>query len=135
MRVFIDTNVWLSGILGHGVCAELLAALIRARAELLICAQVRAEFLRIAQTKFQADEGQLALAEEFFAQACQVVPDGSSTVPGAPHEADAALLAAASAAHADWFVTGDKTLQELPPLGEMQIISPRTAFLRLRGIE
>lgn len=62
MRVFVDTNVLLSGILGRGVCADLLAALIRARVELLICDKVRAEFMRIARGKFQADDGQLALA-------------------------------------------------------------------------
>lgn len=135
MKVFIDTNVWLSGILGRGVCADLLAALIRARAELLICAEVRAEFTRVARTKFRANEGQIALAEEFFARACQEVAGAADPVPGVPDEADTTILAAALAAHADWFVTGAKPLQDLGSIGAMQILSPRTAFLRLRGIE
>lgn len=135
MRVFIDTNVWLSGILGRGVCADLLAALIRTRVELLICAEVRVEFTRVARAKFQANEEQVALAEEFFARACQEVAGAADPVAGAPDEADATILAAALAAHADWFVTGDKPLQDLGSIGAMQILSPRTAFLRLRGIE
>ncbi len=111
MRVFVDTNVLLSGILGRGVCADLLAALIRARVELLICAEVRAEFMRIARAKFRADDGQAALAEEFFTRACREVASAAEPVAGAPDEVDATILAAALAVHADWFVTGDKPLQ------------------------
>ncbi|GIX33755.1 MAG: hypothetical protein KatS3mg125_1711 [Lysobacterales bacterium] len=134
MKVFLDTNVLLSGILACGICADLLAALIRARAELMICAAVRPEFTRDARTKFRAREGQIALAEEFFTRACQEGASAAVRIPGAPDEADAATLAAALAAYADWFVTGDEPPQDLGSTGA-KIVSARTDFLRLRGIE
>ncbi|MDY0331677.1 MAG: hypothetical protein RBR52_14460 [Thiomonas sp.] len=54
MKVFIDTNVYLGGILGLGLCKVLLKTLLDGNHGLLLGERVHAEFLRIAVTKFRA---------------------------------------------------------------------------------
>lgn len=134
MKVFVDTNIWLSGIMGHGLCADLLAAWVEADIALLLDERVRAEFFRIAGTKFQAGAQQLALAEAFFVEACRTVPAADAPAAGIPDPDDAWIIAAALTAQADWFVTGDKALLELGEVNGLPILSPRTAYERLRGL-
>lgn len=134
MRVFVDTNVWLSGILGHGLCADLLVEWLQAGDVLLLDARVRTEFFRIAETRFGANRQQLALAETFLNEASTTVPTAASPIAGIPDPDDAWILAAALGARADCFVTGDKALLELEQVQGLPIISPRTAYMRLRGL-
>ncbi len=134
MKIFFDTNVWLSGMLGRGLCADLLAAGVEDEAELLLDERVKQEFFRIAETKFQAGEGELALAGEFFAEACVVLPAAEAPIADVPDPDDAWILAAALDAGADWFVTGDKALLDLGQVDDLPIVSPREAYLRLRGL-
>lgn len=134
MKVFVDTNVWLSGFMGHGLCADLLAAWVAAETVLVLDERVRLEFLRIAEMKFGASAQRLDYADAFFAQACVVAPAAKEPVPGIPDPDDAWIIAAALTVRADAFVTGDKALLALGRIEAMPIIDPRTAYLRLRGL-
>lgn len=48
MKVFIDTNVWLSGRFWPGLCAELLETLVEMDVTILLDDRVLEEFRRIA---------------------------------------------------------------------------------------
>ena len=133
MKVFVDTNVWLSGRFRPGLCAELLDALLEADAQLLLCERVLAEFERIARTKLAVPPDLLARAVWFFQQYAEVLPQAKEPVPSVPDPDDAWIVAAALAARADWFVTGDKLLLEWLPPVELSMLSPRSAFDRLRS--
>lgn len=135
MKIFVDTNVWLAGRFRPGLCAELLDTLIELDIEILLDERVLDEFRRIARDKLRVDAEALTESERFFHRYTQVLTAASQTAAGIPGPDDAWIIAAVLAAHADWFVTGDKPLQDLGSIGAMRIISPRTAFLRLRGIE
>jgi predicted nucleic acid-binding protein len=56
VRVFVDTNVWLAGRFGRGLCADLLDALIEDDIEILLDERVLAEFRRIGRDKSAVDE-------------------------------------------------------------------------------
>lgn len=131
MKVFIDTNVWLSGRFLPGLCAQLLEALIESGIDLLLDERVLDEFRRIARDKLGIDQALLARTEFFFQRHGLVVPAAQAPAPGVPDPDDAWILAAALNAGAHWFVTGDKALLGLGTLGEMAILSPRTVYERL----
>lgn len=134
MRIFVDTNVWLAGLFGHGLCAALLETLIEAECILLANEQVMTEFRRIAKTKFQVDDTALAQAELFFTESVAIVDVATQPAAGIPDPDDAWIIASALAAQADLFVTGDKALLALGAVEGMPIFDPRAAYLRLRGL-
>ena len=123
MRVFLDTNVWLSAVVFSGLCAELLLELDSRGHTLLTCALVRAETHAVLRRKFARH----AAASDRFDTlwACAVcVPEASEPAD----DADARLVAAAQAANALLFVTGDQRLLGWDPAGSLRIVSPRQAW-------
>jgi len=135
VKVFVDTNVWLAGRFGRGLCAELLDALIELGADVLLDERVLVEFRRIARDKFRVDAETLAETEIFFRQHTRLIDAASEPASGIPDPDDAWIVAAALEACADWFVTGDKELLELDAMETLAMLSPREAFTRLRGLD
>lgn len=135
MKVFIDTNVWLSGRFWPGLCAELLDTLIMLDVTILLDARVLEEFRRIARDKLKVDDSALQQAEVFFHRYAMALPAAEAPAPGIPDPDDAWIIAAALAAGADWFVTGDKALLALDAIASLPILHPREAYRRLRGLQ
>jgi predicted nucleic acid-binding protein len=73
-------------------------------------------------------------ADLFFNHYATILSASDTSVPGVPDPDDAFIIAAALSADASLFVTGDKALLALESLGRMQIVDPRTIFMRLRGL-
>lgn len=134
MRVFIDTNVWLSGRFRSGLCADLLETLVRLGVPTLLDDRVLNEFERIARVKLKVDEPLLTRTLGFFHQYANVVPAASRPAKGAPDPDDAWSIASALNAGADWFVTGDRALLQRGGIEKLEIIDPRTAYQRLLGL-
>lgn len=134
MKVFVDTNVWLSGRFRPGLCAELLEALVEEGAEILLDERVLAEFRRIVRDRLGVEASLLARADWFFGQYVMILPGAAQPVPGIPDPDDAWILAAALGAKADWFITGDKALLDRGQVQDLPMLSPREAYLRLRGL-
>lgn len=134
MKVFVDTNVWLSGRFRPGLCAELLEALLEAGAEILLDERVLAEFKHVAREKLGVEDVPLARAELFFRHFTRMLPAATEPATGIPDPDDAWIIAAALAAQVDWFVTGDKALLDLGQIEGLPIVSPRLAYQRLRGL-
>ena len=135
MKVFVDTNVWLSGLLGRGLCADLLDALIDAGWPLLLDERVLGELRRIAQHKFGVDDLMLARVERFLRQQAVLLPASAQAAKNIPGPDDAWIIAAALTADAGLFVTGDKALLALGAVEGLPIIDPRAAYLKLRGLD
>jgi predicted nucleic acid-binding protein len=138
LKLLFDSNVWLSGFVARGLCADLLRLALqhhgRAGFELLLCATVRDEVLRILRDKFKATDAGLDAARATMASAREI--DNGHWQPPAdfPDPDDVPIVAAALAAGADLFVTGDKALLELTAVQGLPMIAPREAYLRLRGL-
>jgi predicted nucleic acid-binding protein len=62
------------------------------------------------------------------------LPAAEAPAPDIPDPDDAWIIAAALAAGADWFVTGDRPLLALGGVADMPILDPRSAYMRLRGL-
>lgn len=134
MRIFVDTNVWLAGRFGRGLCADLLEALVAADIEILLDERVLAESRRIGRDKFAVDQQTLDAADIFFKRYATILPPSAIPTPNVPDPDDALIIAAAMSADASLFVTGDKTLLALESLGSLQFIDPRAIFIRLQGL-
>jgi len=69
-----------------------------------------------------------------WSMARKAAPGDWISAQGFPDPDDAPILAAALAADAKLFVTGDKALLALGAVDDMAIVDPRTAYERLRGL-
>lgn len=123
MKVFFDTNVWLSALIFPGLCAELLAASHEAGHELLTTELIRKETLAVLQRKFARHEQAVVIFDRLWLQA-RCIPD----VDTPADDADARLVAAASQAGAQLFITGDLRVLGWNSQGELRMVSPREAW-------
>ncbi|MGA9470907.1 MAG: putative toxin-antitoxin system toxin component, PIN family [Terriglobales bacterium] len=127
MRIIVDTNVLLSGLLiAQGAPAKLLDAWERKQFTLVACEGLIAEFREVAsrpffKVKLRASAVELLAAGlRDFSLFCEDLPSG----PIAPDPKDSFLLALSEASAADFLVTGDKELQSLKRHRATRIVSP-----------
>lgn len=131
MRVFLDTNVWLSATIFSGLCEELVLQCAE-RSWLLSSALVQAEAHEVLARKFPQAPNACALFDAAW-QAAFLITDVAEPAT----DNDRRLVKAATAADADLFVTGDKRVlgwQSAKRVGGMmQIVAPRAAWGILFG--
>ncbi|MDP1733665.1 MAG: hypothetical protein Q8L44_04795 [Sulfuritalea sp.] len=125
MKVFLDTNVWLSATILPGLCESLVIACAE-RDWLLTSPLVRREAHQVLARKFPRRADAPALFDVSWSEAHCI-----ADVPDPANDNDARLVAAAASAGADLFVTGDKRVLEWIASGSMRIASPRQAWIIL----
>lgn len=135
MKWFIDTNVWLSGLFGRGLCADLLAECFGQGVELWLDVRVQAEIRRIAIDKFKVGAAKLALVERLISDHASVAVAAAAPTADIPDPDDAWIITAALQIGATAFVTGDHALLQLGSVGSMPVIDPRSAYMRLKGLD
>lgn len=135
MRLFFDSNVWISAFAMRGFCADVLEITLQhAEFELWTSGAVVDEVMHTLQAKFILSEQAQQRASRIFEMA-QRAPTGDWTPPGDfPDPDDVPILSAALVAEVDAFVTGDKALLGLGEVQGMPLITPRDAYQRLRGL-
>jgi len=129
MKVFLDTNVWLSATIFSGLCEELV----------LVCAErgglyssllIQIEAHDVLKRKFPKTLNACELFDASF-QAAQLIADCDEP----QDDNDRRLVAAASAAGMELFVTGDKRVlswaESQDICGTLKIVSPRQAWTAL----
>lgn len=138
MKVFVDTNVWASALATKGLCRDLVLLLLKKQGagqdRLFVSEAVIEETLRVLRDKFRATAEAQAAAGDVLSLCTVAAPGGWEPPADFPDPDDAPLIAAALAVSADWFVTGDKALLDLGQVQDLPIVSPREAYLRLRGL-
>jgi predicted nucleic acid-binding protein len=125
VKVFLDTNVWVSAFAGAGLCEDLLANTVRHH-ELLASPLVWEELTRVLEQKLGLMAGERDEAKRLFS-AARLIKDA----PKSLGDNDARLVAAASAAGAECFVTGDRAILKREKAGAMRIVTPREAWIIL----
>ena len=125
MKVFLDTNVWLSATVFAGLCEAILTKC-HQREGLLTTQLVQVEAHDVLVRKFPQLPQSLVLFDAIWAEA-KCVPDLDEPAD----DNDLRLVKAASLAGAGVFVTGDKRVLTWGREGDMQILSPREAWMLL----
>jgi len=109
VKVFLDTNVLVSGFATRGLCADVIR-LVLAEHELITADVVLSELKRVLKHKIELPGGQIQEILAFLeSQTVQPKPISPPSIP-VRDEDDRWILASALAAKADVFVTGDKDL-------------------------
>ena len=129
MKVFLDTNVWLSATVFAGLCEAILVEC-HQRDWLLTTALVQAEAHEVLVRKFPQLPHSQALFDAIWAEAT-CVPDLDEPAD----DNDLRLVRAASLAGAEVFVTGDKRVLTWGNEGLMKILSQRDAWMQLFAVK
>ena len=125
MRVFPDANVWISGIVSRGTCAEVLYVA-NDEHELLATESILGEVLRVLDKKFEVSSQKLAQAHTYVGQYIFDVPDTPVAAPVVRDPDDQVVLESALRLSADVLVTGDRDLLDIAALVEgLRICTPR----------
>lgn len=127
MKIFPDTNVWLSALVFPGLCAELVASVFESDHRLLTSELVRAEVQDVVRQKFARHAVALENFTQLWGQAL-LLPD----VAEPAGDADARLVEAAARGGTDFFVTGDKRVLGWEAIRAMRIVTPRQMWHALQ---
>lgn len=125
MKVFLDTNVWISAFVARGVCEELLLRVLEAGSA-RTSPLVWEELAEVLTRKVSPSPTAWNRIRSLWCSAERV-----EDAPADNTDNDSRLIAAAVAAGVDLFVTGDKEILERKHAGSMRIVSPRDAWLIL----
>ncbi|WP_263820602.1 putative toxin-antitoxin system toxin component, PIN family [Salinibacter sp.] len=137
MRVFLDTNVLVSGFSTRGLSADVVRFLL-AEHELLTGEVVLDETRRVLTEKFGVPEEKVGEIESLLRRRhVEPVPDPESPASEPPVEVrdpdDEIVLASAIAAGAEVLITGDKDLLDVAGQVEsIRIMTPRTFWEKVR---
>ena len=126
MKVFLDTNVWLSATIFSGLCEELVLQCAE-RGELLSSALVQFEAHEVFKRKFPHVPQACALFDASW-HVAQLIDDAVKPAD----DNDRRLVITVSMAGADLFVSGDKRVlgwkQVQSSKNTLRIVSPREAW-------
>jgi putative PIN family toxin of toxin-antitoxin system len=142
MRVFLDTNVLVSGFATRGLSADVVRLLL-AEHELLTGEVVLEETRRVLTEKFGVPDEKADQIERLLRRRhVEPVPDPESPASDPPVEVrdpdDETVLASAIAAGAEILITGDKDLLDVADEVEslsaesLRIMTPRTFWEKIR---
>jgi putative PIN family toxin of toxin-antitoxin system len=125
VKVFLDTNVLVSGFATRGLCADVIR-LVLAEHELIMGEVVFKELERVLKRKINLPAEQIQEIIAFLKnQTVHPKPKSASSIP-VRDEDDQWILASALAAKADAFVTGRKDLLDVAhEVGGLTITDPR----------
>lgn len=131
MRVFLDTNVLVSAFAARGLCADLLE-LVLLEHEFVIGRQVFDELNKALTAKLRLPPAQAKAIVNFVSGEAAQVIDQTEPARVRADPADARVLGEALAAKAVVFVTGDAALIGLRAIENLEIVSPRGFWEKIR---
>ena len=124
MRVFLDTNVLAAGFATRGLCSDLIRETLENH-ELITSLEILAELKQILRKKFKVPAEQVEEARDLVHSCGQISEPNAQASYEIADQDDVPHLSAAERAACDFFVTGDKELWSVSPIGTMQVLSPR----------
>jgi uncharacterized protein len=132
VRVFLDTNVLVSAFAARGLCADLLEVVL-ADHDLVVGRSVLRELAKALREKVRLPAPRAAEIVEFVAREAVAVVEGAAPVRVRVDADDALVLGEALQGRAEYFVTGDGALLELPEREGVRIRSPRQLWEAFHG--
>jgi putative PIN family toxin of toxin-antitoxin system len=132
MRVFLDTNVLVSAVATRGLCTDVLREVLLSH-QLLVSADLLKELEKVLREKIGLPQPLLYEFVEFIQQNARFSRSSPPQKIPVKDQTDTPILSAALNGGADLFVTGDRELMELERLGNMEIVSPRGFWEKLRS--
>lgn len=132
MKIFLDANVLVSAAATRGLCADVLREVLVSH-QLVVSAPLFNELKSILAKKFGVPDD---LTTELIKTLQQDATFSTSSAPPdieIQDKDDLIILSSALNGNADFFITGDKELLRLRKLGNMEILSPRMFWEKLKA--
>jgi len=131
MKVFLDTNVLVSATATRGLCADVLRETLTSH-QLVVSVPLFNELRRVLRQKLQIPGELIDDAIGILQQDAHFgTPSAISDVKIRDKD-DLMILSSALNGKADLLVTGDKELLNLGRIQDMEIVSPRGFWKRIR---
>jgi len=131
MKVFLDTNVLVSATATRGLCADVLRETLTSH-QLVVSVPLFNELRRVLRQKLQIPGELIDDAIGILQQDAHFgTPSAISDVKIRDKD-DLMILSSALNGKADLLVTGDKELLNLGRIQDMEIVSPRGFWKRVR---
>jgi uncharacterized protein len=126
VRVVLDTNVLVAAFLSEGVCYKLLLRARRKEYDLVLSADIIAEFEGVLLRKFSLSQSELSDVRNLLTEAIKEIRQEVGPIPPASRDRDDnRILACALSSSADYVVTGDDDLLVIGQYGNTKILTPR----------
>lgn len=129
MRLVLDTNVVVAGLVAQGLCHELISEHLP-RHEGVLSEELWDELVRTLREKFGLEPGQMPFLDLYRRHATWVEPVALEH-PVSRDPSDDPVLATAVAGGAEALVSGDDDLLVLGSFERVQILSPREFLERV----
>jgi putative PIN family toxin of toxin-antitoxin system len=124
MKVFLDTNVLASAFATRGLCSDVLREVFASH-DLYTSIEVLKELRGVLKDKFEFPENLIQKILLLLQREANMASSLKQVEIHTKDKTDIPIINAAMAAGIHVFVTGDKELQELAKIGNLEIISPR----------
>lgn len=131
MKIFLDTNVLVSAVATRGLCADVLREVLVSH-RLVVSTDLFAELKSILHSKLGIPHNLISEFIEILHQDAHLSTPSVLPDVDIQDKNDLAILSSALNGGAELFVTGDKELFELNRIGNMEIVSPRGFWERLK---
>ena len=132
MKVFLDTNVLVSGFATRGLCADVVREVLTSH-DLVISTQLLSELRRVLRDKIGLPPGFVAEIIEMLKQDAHLFKPTHIPDVALRDRSDLPILSSALNGKADLLVTGDKELLSLGRVESLEIVSPRGFWETLKG--
>jgi len=132
MRVFLDTNVLVSAVATRGLCTDVLREVLKSH-RFIISSGLLSELERALRQKIRVPEELISEFIVLIQQESVLSASGKSPGIALLDRGDLDILSAALNGKSDLFITGDMELLKLGIFQNLEIISPRAFWDRLRS--
>ncbi len=130
MRVVLDTNVIISGLLFGGVPEKVVREVLAGRSQSVTSPYIIEETGRILKSKFGVKDLEITMLQQLLSSSeVQYFQPYLSIIDDDP---DNRIIETADVGRADYIVTGDKLLLALGSYKKIQIIDPSTFVEKVR---
>ena len=131
MKVFLDTNVLVSAMATRGLCADVLRKVFTSH-QLVVSVPLFNELKRVLRQKLQIPSEVIDDSIEILQRDAHFATASTLSNVKIRDKDDLMILSSALNGNADLLVTGDKELLDLRKIDEMEIVSPREFWERMR---
>lgn len=124
MKVFLDTNVLASAFATRGLCSDVLREVFASH-DLYSSIEVLEELRGVLKNKFGFPENLIKKILSLLQREANIAYSQNQVEILIKDKDDIPIISAAMTAGTHVFVTGDKELQDIAKIGELEIVSPR----------
>ena len=132
MRVLLDTNVLVSAVATRGLCADVFREVLIFH-ELIVSDPLLKEVKNVLQQKFNVPSSLVSEFLNLLKQDTIFIKPSRSLEINIKDKSDLIIIASAISGGADLLVTGDKELLNLDKIENLEIVSPRAFWERVKS--